>query len=174
MDIGSILVLLALLIMVGVYVARPIVEKQAVAITEEEQILSTVMAARDQILDTLQELDFDYQLGKIPEEEYPAQRARLLEQGAAILQQLDAIQGVPGVQDDVEKAIAARRASLAQAANGGPNSRRHLKAPDDDIETLIAARRRERHEKSAGFCPQCGHPVQKSDKFCSKCGHTLA
>ncbi|MFQ5617019.1 MAG: zinc-ribbon domain-containing protein, partial [Anaerolineales bacterium] len=45
--------------------------------------------------------------------------------------------------------------------------------PDDEIEALIATRRRSRKEKSAGFCPQCGRAAQKSDKFCSKCGATL-
>ncbi len=35
---------------------------------------------------------------------------------------------------------------------------------------LIANRRRARSEKSSGFCPQCGKPIQKSDRFCPKCG----
>jgi ribosomal protein S27AE len=38
---------------------------------------------------------------------------------------------------------------------------------------LIASRRRERLEKAAGFCPQCGKPVQISDKFCPRCGASL-
>jgi predicted amidophosphoribosyltransferase len=41
---------------------------------------------------------------------------------------------------------------------------------DDDLETLLANRRRARSEKSAGFCSQCGGPFQKSDRFCPKCG----
>jgi len=28
-------------------------------------------------------------------------------------------------------------------------------------------------EKSGGFCPRCGKPVQKSDLFCPRCGATL-
>jgi predicted amidophosphoribosyltransferase len=46
-------------------------------------------------------------------------------------------------------------------------------APDDELETLLANRRRVRSEKSGGFCPQCGGAVQKSDRFCPKCGGRL-
>jgi predicted amidophosphoribosyltransferase len=45
---------------------------------------------------------------------------------------------------------------------------------DDLVEQKIANRRRERNEKSAGFCPNCGGPLQKSDRFCPKCGFEIA
>ncbi|MBK5108490.1 MAG: zinc ribbon domain-containing protein, partial [Anaerolineales bacterium] len=45
---------------------------------------------------------------------------------------------------------------------------------DDEVELQLAARRRSREGKSAGFCPQCGRPIQESDRFCPKCGNTLA
>jgi predicted amidophosphoribosyltransferase len=44
---------------------------------------------------------------------------------------------------------------------------------DDDIESLIAARRSERKEKSAGFCPNCGRPILSSDRFCPHCGKVI-
>jgi hypothetical protein len=83
--------------------------------------------------------------------------------------------------DRLEKAIAARRlqqhaapaanpaaeavtaASPRQNGNGLANS-------DDDLEHQIANRRRSRKEKTGGFCPKCGKPIQMSDKFCPKCG----
>jgi hypothetical protein len=78
--------------------------------------------------------------------------------------------------------IAARRADAARvpAGAGGNGSSTSIKSAvqvvgqDDDLETLIANRRRVRKEKSAGFCPQCGGPLQKSDRFCPKCGKKLA
>jgi hypothetical protein len=42
--------------------------------------------------------------------------------------------------------------------------------PDDDLEVLLAKRRRDRQEKSTGFCSMCGDPVRKSDRYCPKCG----
>jgi NADH pyrophosphatase NudC (nudix superfamily) len=175
MDLGSIFLLLALLILVAVFIARPLLEHKAVGVSEEEQTLSALLARRDRVLDALQELDFDFKLGKIPELDYPAQRTNLLQQGAEVLKKLDTLQAHPTQATDVlEFAIAARKAqSVAIKENGSPPSN-VVRHPDDDIESLIAARRRQRKTKSAGFCPQCGHPIQTNDKFCSKCGTTLS
>jgi hypothetical protein len=46
-------------------------------------------------------------------------------------------------------------------------------APDEDLEVLLANRRRVRQDESAGFCPKCGSAVQKADKFCPKCGNKI-
>jgi len=176
MDIGSLLLIAALFVLVAIFIARPLLESQARLATEEEKTLSAILAERDQVLDTLQELDFDYQLGKIPEEDYPPQRALLLQKGAGILKQLDAQRGESmsaPAEDAVEAAIAARRQEKAPA-NGQRNSRIPTGSPDDELEALIAARRRQRTEKYAGFCPQCGHACQTSDQFCSNCGKVLA
>lgn len=169
MDLGSLFLLIALFIFVAAFIARPLLERKAVGVTEEEQSLSAWLARRDRVLDALQELDFDFKLGKIPEVDYPAQRALLLQQGADILKHLDTLRPQPLPHDEaLEAAIAARR---AQTLNGNhqpaPNT---IHLPDDEIETMLAARRRNRKVKSAGFCPQCGHPLQSDDKFCSKCG----
>jgi hypothetical protein len=127
----------------------------------------------------LQELDFDYALGKIPEAEYPEQRAALVTQGVNVLRRLDELEGQAQETDAdarLEAAIAARRADAQRVpafAGNGSNGRRVPAVAgggDDDLEALIASRRRQRNEKSAGFCPQCGGAVQKSDLFCPKCG----
>lgn len=180
MDIGSILLILGLLLLVALFIARPLMEKRSVVVSQEEHELSALLAERDRLLNALQELDFDYAMGKIPEEEYPAQRSVLLQRGAEVLRKLDELQGTSAEQDAdlrLEAAIAARRADasrvpVAIAGNGASVMRAAgvVAGPDDDLEALIASRRRQKKEKAAGFCPQCGGPVQKSDRFCPKCG----
>jgi len=178
MDIGSIFLILGLFVLVGLFIARPILERKAVSVSQEDRQASSLMAERDQILNALQELDFDFTLGKIPEADYPSQRGALLQRGADILRQLDALRADNNHDDAearLEAVIAARRADAASqrvAPNGAAS--RVVHAPDDDLEAVIASRRREHKEKAAGFCPQCGRPVQKSDRFCSKCGTTLS
>lgn len=182
MDIGSILLILGLLLLVALYIARPLLEKRSVVVSEEEHELSAVLAERDQVLNALQELDFDFALGKIPEAEYPEQRAALVTQGVNILRRLDELQGQAAQQDAdsrLEAAIAARRADAQRTpalAGNGANGWRVAAVHgggDDDLEALIANRRRQRNERSAGFCSQCGGPVQKSDLFCPKCGNRV-
>lgn len=150
MELGAILLLLAVLVIVVLFVARPLMNR-----TDETagapQTESALLAERDRVLAALEELDFDYTLGKIPTEDYPIQRGLLVQRGAEILRQLD----------EIERP-APRRASA-----------RKRRLSDEEIEALIAKRRQARREKTGGFCPQCGRPVLRSDKFCPSCGYKL-
>lgn len=170
MDIGAFLLLAALFIPLAMYLAQPFTEKRRPrARSEEDHRRSALMAERDSILDALQELDFDHSLGKVPEEDYPQLRAELLQKGAAILKELDSLESASDAEDAehrLEAAIAARRAKRVETDS-------ESESEEDDLESLIAARRRARKEKSAGFCPNCGHPVLQTDKFCPHCGHAL-
>ena len=93
MDIGSIFLILGLLVIVAVFISRPFFERKASKAAQAGHEQSSLLAERDRLLDTLQELDFDYALGKIPEAEYPLQRAALVQQGAQILRDLDTYDG---------------------------------------------------------------------------------
>ena len=187
MDLGSLFLILALLILVGLFVSRPFLERRG-AISElstapQDKRRSTLLAERDRLLNAIQELDFDQALGKIPDEDYPSQREVLMIRGAQVLRQLDSLE-FEGSGDDVESrleaAVANRRVEstpleevqqdeLASLSNNSGISA-SIVPPDDDLEILLARRRRERQEKASGFCPQCGGPVQRSDCFCPKCG----
>jgi hypothetical protein len=193
MDIGSLFLIMALLILVAWYISRPIFDPrlapQSLPVDAPEHELSHLLAEHDRALNALQELDFDYTLGKIPQDDYPEQRARLLYYGADVLRQLDQLQGQAegagssGDQDAqarFEAVAAARRADAdlahGSARNGGNGAGAvpaRVAAPDDDLEVMLANRRRVRQEKSAGFCPRCGGPLQISDQFCPKCGKPL-
>jgi hypothetical protein len=196
MDLGSLFFLLSFLILIALFIGRPLYGRRNPPSStlpafdlagKGQQEISFLLAERDRVLNSLQELDFDYSMGKIPEEDYPAQRAFLLQRGVEVLRRLDILQGVgqeavtpdeAWIEDDearLEAAIAARR-GLAQASGTAvaPNGHRSRTGEADDaLEVLIASRRRERHEKAAGFCPQCGGSVQRSDIFCPKCGTKL-
>ncbi len=171
MDLGSIFLIVAAALLVGLFIAWPFYQQSNKRSTTDEQLVvaaklkqeharSTLLAERDRILNALQELEFDQTLGKIPEEDYPTQRAALMQQGADVLRQLDEMEpetAARSTEERLEAALSERRA--ARHAEGG-----------DELEARIAARRQVRQEKAAGFCPKCGRPVQKSDAFCPRCG----
>jgi hypothetical protein len=176
MELTAIFLSLAVLIFVGMYLYSPFMERRARRVTEEEHELSALMAERDRVINSLQELDFDFKLGKIPDEDYPIQRAHLLQKGAGILRGIDALTlpspsaGGAGREGEdtesrLEKAIAARRADGSTAIP---------ELTDDDLESMISTRRRGRKDKSAGFCPKCGKPVMVTDSFCPSCGKSLS
>lgn len=178
--IGSLLLILALALLVALFLARPFIQKTPSLVgeantreLEKDHRRSSLLAERDRLLNALQELDFDYGLGKVPAEDYPVQRAALLKHGADVLRELDALQpeilpaGQGTAEDRIEEAIASRR------ADGGTGPAAAGQAGNDSLEDLIAQRKRQRQEKTVGFCPKCGKPAQKSDQFCSRCGASL-
>ena len=169
MKLTAIFFSLAVLILVGIYLYAPFMERRARRVTEEEHELSTLMAERDRVISSLQELDFDFRLGKIPEDDYPVQRSTLLQKGADILRKIDSLAPQATSSQDtearLERAIAARRADASLA---------RVEVTDDDVESLISSRRKSRTNKSAGFCPKCGKPVMVSDRFCPSCGKSLS
>jgi NADH pyrophosphatase NudC (nudix superfamily) len=167
MAIGSILLGVALLVLVGLFVARPFLRvEDSEAVLSERQLL---LDEKEYLLDQIQALDFDHDTGKLPTELHELQRARLVEQATAVLQAMD-------------------------AAGGEPH---RTPAPDDDtavdadieMEAAIARLRRQRGQKVASpststpvvteangharFCPQCGTQTDAGDKFCASCGHNL-
>jgi hypothetical protein len=176
MDIGSIFLLLGILVVVVLFIFQPFIDErknkvlitQALPAKEKEMHVSSILAERDRILRALQELDFDFTLGKIPEEDYPTQRQFLLQKGAEVIKKLDEISGDEQSSDQLQ------RIEATLGGNKPEIGLDHEKIEKDvDVESMIAARKRSKESKPDGFCPKCGKPVSKTDKFCSKCGHTL-
>ncbi len=159
MDIAAILFLVALLLTISLYLTSPLMGERRRRPAEEPQEVSSLLAERERLLNALQELDFDFQLGKIPEDDYPAQRTDLLQKGAEVLKKLDA--------------LAASRPSPQQAAAAAAVAEEPGTLSDDEIESMLAARRRARKTRSAGFCPRCGKPILATDQFCPSCGKSL-
>ncbi|MBI3162552.1 MAG: zinc-ribbon domain-containing protein [Chloroflexi bacterium] len=170
MELGSLFLVFAVIVIVGMYLYAPFTTRGRRLRKAESNEVSALKAERDRVIDSLQELDFDFKLGKIPEGEYPDQRATLLQKGANILRKLDelapAMSSSINAEARIEKATAAVRADSA-------SKRAAVADADDDIEAMIAARRKQHSGKSAGFCPKCGKPVLVSDKFCPSCGKSL-
>jgi zinc-ribbon domain len=180
MDIGAIFFILALVTLVGMYVGQPYIRRRGRRATQEDREYSALMAEYDRAVNTLQELDFDNALGKVPAEDYPTQRAELLSKGAGLLRELDSFVQAPApngssngaknegtdAESRIEAAVASRRAdsSVKKAV---------ATLDDDDLESMIASRRKVRKEKSAGFCPKCGKPILVSDRFCPSCGKAI-
>jgi hypothetical protein len=153
-DIGSLLLGLALLVIVAAYVARPLFER-APAQPAEAAPHAELLAERENVLAALRELDFDYATGKLDEADYQGQRARLVSQGAEVLRQLDAAgaadsQPAPSLDEQMEAAIAALRRT--PASNG------KMAAPATTPERA---------------CPNCGAEAAPDDRFCARCGARL-
>jgi hypothetical protein len=146
MDIGSILMGLALALLVAVYIGRPILQKTGQTVSGEDRRLSELQAQRDRILNRLQELDMDFAMGKLLEQDYRSERDALMVQGAEILKAIDSLVG-----------------ALPDPGTGQV----------DEIEVEIARIRGKGRPTVGSFCPHCGTEVQEGDAFCTRCGTSL-
>ena len=150
MDLASLLLAAALILLVAMFIARPLIERAALREGQPTRA-ETLAAERGTVVAALRELDFDHTTGKIAEDDYAVQRVALVAQGVALLKQLDEISNQSAqtldVDDELEAAIRAARGKISkEPAVSRPKPLR---------------------------CPQCGQPHQADDRFCSKCGATL-
>ncbi|MGA2490854.1 MAG: zinc ribbon domain-containing protein [Anaerolineales bacterium] len=159
MEPGAIFLLVCVLVIVVIFVAQPFTRHWYVNAQSSHEV-STLLAERERTLNDLMELDFDNGIGKIPAEEYSAQRANLIQKGSDILRHLDEIQGgqTSPAKESIQPAVVDQHKELLS---------------DEDIEDLIAKHRAMRYQKTAGFCPNCGKPILQSDHFCSSCGQIV-
>ena len=153
MDPGSILLGLAVLILVGAFVLRPVLQPSPSGPPPGSRRLSELQAERDRILDLLRDMDLDSTMGKLLPEDYRIQREALAMRGAAVLRQIDESGG---------SALEPSRPSAS---------------PDPEAE-LEAAVRRLRSRQPDGkrqdqFCGRCGAGLQTGDRFCANCGEPV-
>ncbi|NPA31138.1 MAG: zinc-ribbon domain-containing protein [Chloroflexi bacterium] len=173
----------------AVYVLQPVWRHQGREVSEIERQRSELLARRETVLTALRELDLDYAVGKLPADEYQAQRAVLLREGAQILRALDEVEQRLGAAaeeppSDMDARLEAlleerrrERARVALTEQGRvltpAEADASAESVDDMVESLLLSRRRERRARFAGFCPHCGAPYQENDRFCGKCGQPL-
>lgn len=133
-----------------VAVLLPLIERRRKVVVKPDINLAVSLEERETAaLDELRDLEFDYRLGKLSEEDYRELHAQLVRRAVAGLKVLDAARA----------AEAAREQAL-----------------DDLIERKLAERRQMRRQAAVNGrrkCPACGKSVAPEDRFCAKCGHAL-
>jgi hypothetical protein len=145
MDLGSILIILALILVTVVFIGRPLMRSVGLEATEVNRRLSKLLAERDRVLAGLEELDMDHAMDKLLQEDYLVQRGSLVSRGAEVLKAIDEMQGFD-----------ARLASVT------------------DLEAEIEAEvGRLRGRQDEARCGSCGGAVVAGDRYCTHCGELL-
>ena len=123
MSVAGIFLLLAFLAGVIVIVIWPLLQaKEQPASSTASSALSSLarlQAEHEALLITIRDLDFDYQTGKLTEEDYRAQREGLVERGVELLKQIDTQQS-----NLIEEAVQARRKTAVSAERSSSSARK--------------------------------------------------
>jgi rubrerythrin len=145
MLLGSVFVVLAIGVLAFAVITQPF---SAHSNDEDDQAAASketdINEQYQKRLTWLSELETTKMAAKIDEVDYEAQKQALEKEAAAFLVKLEEI-----------SIDLSRSESLK-------------------IEKMITGRRMQRKERSAGFCPKCGLPIQDSDVFCPGCGEKLS
>lgn len=175
MSVGSILLGLALLLLVALFVSRPLLSSRKVR-KRRATTYEGLLAQKEAVLTQIRALDFDYETGKVPEQDYQEQRAVFFAEATEILKQLDEMEG---------RSVVAEPTTAAVEDDGTTDI-------DADIEAAVTLLRQKGSKPSpaveevatagsggtgkngkTNYCSQCGRQADPEDKFCAHCGHQL-
>lgn len=161
MSIGSILLGLSLLILVGLVLAQPFLAKKEYEPRPRSRKQQLLMQ-KEALLEEIRALDFEYETGKLPEDTYQAQRNELMALTTETLKALDEL-GTEAPADDVA-------AQIEAAIN---RVRVQRESPEQAVAAVSATAATTAVSTNNGqkqFCTQCGAQVDANDKFCAACG----
>lgn len=195
-----IVLLAALAISLGAlaYVMWPLLRQGHTQVLVEDDRLADLLGRKDSVMAAIKDLEFDYRVGKIDEEDYQRYDARLRRQAIGLMQQIEQIAPESAHLDaGLETEIARRRKVTQPTPSAGA-------AVSDRLEAEIAARRKVQQAiaapKAAGngkaavksavktqpapaqvtngptprFCTNCGNALEEHHKFCAVCGTPVA
>jgi len=169
MELGAIFIGFAILVITVPYVINPFLNER------KKQPLRTISQKKDEegshkdALAAIRDLDFDFQIGKVTQEDYETLRAQLVVKAAEYLQTKK--------QEDekIEEMIRARLQAVKSSAKcekcGGEIRPQDHYCPT--CGTVVKNQTPSNIPAPQNTCPGCGKSVKDADLFCTGCGTRL-
>ncbi len=151
MESGSFIVVLFIFILSGFYILRPFFVSSNRGGRAGSTLRDSLVAERERLLSAIEELDLEFELKKISVTEHSRNRDILLAEAAKVIKELD---DLPGSKPGKSKKSASTQKG-------------------DDLEKMIADRRKQLKGDRKIKCAKCGKSVEQGAQFCSHCGEAL-
>lgn len=192
-----IVLIVALVISLGAlaYVMWPLLRQGHTQVLVEDDRLADLLGRKDSVMSAIKDLEFDYHVGKMDEEDYRRYDARLRRQAIGLMQQIEQIAPesahldagleaeiahrrkvresapVSGValSDSLEQEISARRKVQVKPAAAAPVA--GVVAPGNGRSSVAATE--SKAESKAESKPEPQVEAGATRRFCTNCGHTL-
>lgn len=151
------------LIAIGVAV-WPLLRPARGRVLLEDDRLGELIGRKEATLKAIKDLEFDYRVGKMDEEDFQRLDQRLRRQAIGLIQQIEKLAPAGAALDDaLERQIAAMRRTATPATPPAPATARPLPASNGHAAP-----------KSARYCTECGNALEATHKFCAQCGAPVA
>jgi rubrerythrin len=142
LPLGTYLLALALVLVLGLVIALPLFDRKRPAVKPPSR-RESLERERQDIIRAIRELDFDHRTGKINDEDYKIIRDSHVQRGAQVLRDLNALEEVD-IDEVIETKVAALRKTRDEAEDNHCPKCNALVSEADK------------------FCPQCGHALKPS------------
>ena len=135
----------------GLYMFEPFLRRGAVAFGDDyaETPLQGLLSQKDTIYSALKDLEFDYQTGKLSDDDYEELRKKFTGEASTVLGEIDAL-----------------RSSKEGRSKSGKKGRKNKTSA-----TAVAVQVEVQEEYA---CDKCGLAYKDGAKFCEDCGADLA
>jgi hypothetical protein len=140
----------AVTLLAGAYVLAPLFREPVAALDVDllaETALDRLLDRKTLIYRNLKDLEFEYAMGRLSEDDFVRLQADYKQEAVNILAKLDQLGASEGLDEAIEKDIAARKSKLFAAG---------------------AAR-----VKETPRCGACGAEIIAGKKFCADCGQRI-
>lgn len=152
-------ILAALVSLLAIYFAvSPLLLAGRATLVLDDDKLVELLGRKDATLQAIKDLEFDYRVGKMSQEDFQRLDQRLRRQAIGLMQQLEKIAPESASLDEQLESLIAQ-------------FRQTTSVPVQPIPTPLAAFVSTMGQATATrFCTQCGKPVEAGHKFCAYCG----
>jgi hypothetical protein len=151
MELGSLLIVILLFFLSGLFVLRPFLVKTESKGRAGTTLRDSLVAEKERLLQAIEEIDLEFELEKISAAEHTRNRDLLMVEAAGVLNELD----------QLPKSKSGKKQKTAPVQE------------DDVLEKMIAERRKQLKSDQSLKCPHCDGTVEKGAQFCSHCGGAL-
>lgn len=187
----ALLIALVLSLAALAFVLWPLLKPGPAPVIVEDDRLTELLGRKDAVMAAIKELEFDYNVGKLSEEDYKLYDGRLRRQAMGLLQQIEQMAPLSAGLDAAMEAEVARRrrvsepapAAMRQAAAaplavaspapvGAGQTPATLAQPAVASAAVAPAAVINGPNGSAKprFCTNCGNRLEPQHKFCANCG----
>lgn len=157
--------LAAIISLLAIYFAvSPLLKPGRATLVLDDDKFTELLGRKDATLQAIKDMEFDYRVGKMSQEDFQRLDQRLRRQAIGLLQQLEKMAPATATLDEQLETIIAQFRKTITAATPAVSAPLSSDMPDESTATVQATR----------FCVHCGKPMGAEHKFCAHCGTPVA
>lgn len=170
------------------FLISPLLDPQRRSMSGKPEV-EDLQRKKDFLYAAIRELNIDYHMGKLSEEDHRQLQHEYMQKASAVLDQLErSTNGKPHIDARIEQAVLDMRKKRAlsrvsgteeEAAVAFKEAPSEIEAPEKTCRACGTANERDAKfcmecgERLEALCEACGASVKADAKFCAQCGHRL-